>query len=58
MKAHRDRDILHVRALWPERKLRWSDARTRRLQAELDRVRRFADLGGVEFADGWLKEPK
>ena len=58
MKAHRDRDILHVRALWPERKLRWSNARTRRLQAELDRVRRFADLGGVEFADGWLKEPK
>lgn len=58
MKAQRDRDVLHVRALWPERKLRWSDARTRRLQAELDRVRRFADLKDVAFADGWLKEPK
>ena len=58
MKAYRDRDVLHVRALWPERKLRWSDARTRLLQAELDRVRRFADLGNVEFADGWLREPK
>ena len=58
MKAQRDRGVLHVRALWPERKLRCSDARTRRLQAELDRVRRFADLGDVEFADGWLKDPK
>ena len=57
MKAHRDRDILNVRALWPERNLRWSDARTRRLQAELDRVRRFAELGNIEFTDGWLMDP-
>ncbi len=58
MKAQRERDVLNVRALWPERKVRWSDARTRRLQAELDRVRRFAGLGEVEFADDWLKSPK
>ena len=58
MKAHRDRGLLHVTALWPERSVRWSDARTKRLHAELDRVRRFAGLDRVEFAKDWLKDPK
>ncbi|SDX36901.1 hypothetical protein SAMN05444358_10554 [Ruegeria halocynthiae] len=58
MKAQRDHDLLHIRAMWPERSVRWSDTRTRRLQAELDRVRRFTDLGKVTFADNWLKSPK
>jgi uncharacterized protein YcaQ len=58
MKAHRDRDLLHVKALWPERGVRWSDARSRRLNAELDRVRRLAGVTQVEFARGWLKDPK
>ncbi|KUJ73234.1 hypothetical protein AVO45_16010 [Ruegeria marisrubri] len=57
MKAHRDRGELRVRALWPERTVRWSQARTRRLEAELDRVRRFAGMDRVAFADGWLREP-
>ncbi len=58
MKAQRDRGVLQVSALWPERSVRWSEARTRRLQSELDRVRRFAGLDGVEFAKDWLKDPK
>ncbi|WP_425084118.1 winged helix-turn-helix domain-containing protein [Ruegeria profundi] len=58
MKAHRDEGILRVKALWPERAIRWSDARTRRLQSELDRMRRFTGLDKVEFANDWLKEPK
>ncbi len=58
MKAHRDAGVLRVKAMWPERKVRWSDARTRRLDAELDRVRRFAGLDRVEFAQDWLKDPK
>nr|WP_321249962.1 crosslink repair DNA glycosylase YcaQ family protein [uncultured Ruegeria sp.] len=58
MKAHRDSGELRVQSVWPERKLRWSEARTRRLEAELDRVRRFAGLDRVELADGWLKDPK
>ncbi len=58
MKAHRDCGELRVQSVWPERKLRWSEARTRRLEAELDRVRRFAGLDRVELADGWLKDPK
>lgn len=58
MKAQRDRGVLQVSAVWPERSVRWSDARTRRLQSELDRVRRFIGLDGVEFAKDWLKDPK
>ncbi|WP_170345756.1 winged helix-turn-helix domain-containing protein [Ruegeria atlantica] len=58
MKAHRDRDLLHVKALWPERGVRWSDARSRRLNAELERIRRLAGVEQVEFARGWLKDPK
>ncbi|WP_271952604.1 winged helix-turn-helix domain-containing protein [Ruegeria faecimaris] len=57
MKAHRDQSVLRVSALWPERTVRWSDARTRRLQAELDRVRRFAGLDDIEFAENWQKDP-
>ncbi len=58
MKAQRDCGLLHVRAVWPERTVRWSDARTRRLQSELERVCRFADLDDVRFDDDWLKTPK
>ncbi|WP_171212068.1 winged helix-turn-helix domain-containing protein [Ruegeria sp. HKCCA5426] len=57
MKAHRDDDALQVSAVWPERSVRWSAARTGRLESELDRVRRFTDLGRVEFAENWLKDP-
>ena len=58
MKAHRDCGELRVKALWPERSVRWSDARTKRLEAELDRVRRFTGTERVIFAGNWLKEAK
>jgi uncharacterized protein YcaQ len=57
MKAERDRGVLAIRALWPERGIRWSEARTRRLMAELDRVRRFAGLNDIDLAQGWLRDP-
>ena len=57
MKAQRDTGQLQVRALWPEPGVRFSDARTRRLEAELDRVARFAGLETVGFDAGWLREP-
>lgn len=57
MKAMRDCGELRVRAMWPERRWRWSAARTRRLEAELDRVARFAGLETVTFEDGWLRDP-
>jgi len=58
MKAHRDSGALKVRALWPERKVRWSKSREQRLNAELDRVRRFAGLDRVVFEPDWRKDPK
>nr|WP_217359093.1 crosslink repair DNA glycosylase YcaQ family protein [Ruegeria arenilitoris] len=58
MKADRENGVLNVSALWPERSVRWSEARTRRLESELDRVRRFASLDRVDFAPDWLKNPK
>jgi len=57
MKAHRDCGELRVRALWPERGLRWSPARTRRLEAELDRIRRLAGVEQVILAKDWLRDP-
>lgn len=55
MKAHRDCGELRVRAFWPERGLRWTETRTRKLEAELDRVRRLAGVERVVFAAGWIR---
>ncbi|WP_050932177.1 winged helix-turn-helix domain-containing protein [Aestuariivita boseongensis] len=57
MKAFRDQDMLVVRKLWPERGVRWSAARTRRLEAELQRITRLAGVSEVRFEDDWLAEP-
>ncbi|MEX0364713.1 MAG: winged helix-turn-helix domain-containing protein [Ruegeria sp.] len=58
MKAHRDCGELRIRALWPERRVKWSKARMQRLEAELDRVRRFTGMEKMVFAPDWLREPK
>ncbi|OBY26481.1 winged helix-turn-helix domain-containing protein [Leisingera sp. JC1] len=55
MKADRDADLLRVTAVWPEQDIKWTAARTRRLEAELERVARFAGVGQVRFSDGWLR---
>lgn len=56
MKAQRDADLLQVTAVWPERGVKWSAVRIRKLQSELQRVARFAGLAQVGFADNWLRE--
>lgn len=55
VKADRERDALVVRAFWPEAGVRTSKALVSKLEAELDRLRRFAGVGGVEFLDGWMR---
>lgn len=57
MKAERDRDRLRITALWPETGVRWTPPRQARLEAELARLARFAGVGAVSFADGWLRPP-
>ena len=50
LRADRDADELSVDALWWEPRHRPSKARLARLEAELDRLRRFTGLGRVTFA--------
>ncbi|WP_417604259.1 winged helix-turn-helix domain-containing protein [Primorskyibacter flagellatus] len=54
MKADRSAGVLNVTAVWPERGVRWTDARHARLEAELARIARFAKLEDVRFPAGPL----
>ncbi|SMC64372.1 winged helix-turn-helix domain-containing protein [Primorskyibacter flagellatus] len=54
MKADRSAGVLNVAAVWPERGVRWTDARHARLEAELARIARFAKLEDVRFPAGPL----
>jgi uncharacterized protein len=50
LKADRDAGALRVTGYWPEPGLRPSKARAARIEAELDRFRRFAGLERVDWA--------
>ena len=54
--AAREGDALVLRALWPERGVRWGRGRTDRLMAELARAARLAGAARVEARHGWLRE--
>ncbi len=56
VKAFRDAGALRVRAFWPEVGVKLTKARLGKLEAELDRLARFASCERVEFADGWERE--
>ncbi len=53
--AQRQADTLAVSALWLEPGVRLGRGRQGRLEAELERWRRFAGLASVTWADGFLK---
>jgi len=55
MKADRSRDQLAVAALWMEPGLSLTRARRKRLDTDLDRLRRFTGMARITFADGFLK---
>jgi uncharacterized protein YcaQ len=55
IKARRDSGVLQVRALWPEAGVRFGPVRLAKLEAELDRMARFAGCERVGFDDGWLR---
>lgn len=55
-KAHRDQSTLRIRAFWPEQGVSMGTGRLQRLEAELDRLARFAGCDRVEFTDGWQRE--
>lgn len=56
MKAFRDRDVLCVRALWPEAGVRWGKGRIAAFESELARLTRLAGVSRVDFEDGWLRD--
>jgi len=55
MKAFRAQDTLRIKALWPEAGVRWSTSRQAAFEAELERIKRLADVGKIVFEDGWLR---
>jgi uncharacterized protein YcaQ len=55
MKAFRDSDVLRVKALWPERGIRWGKTRQTAFEAELNRLLRLACVSRIAFEDNWLK---
>nr|WP_276562535.1 crosslink repair DNA glycosylase YcaQ family protein [Hoeflea prorocentri] len=57
MKCRRDTGVLDVTALWPEPKVKLGRGRLARLEAELDRIRRFTGCERVDYADGWIRDP-
>ncbi|MGY3438867.1 MULTISPECIES: winged helix-turn-helix domain-containing protein [unclassified Marinovum] len=58
MKANRKAGVLNVTALWPEQGVRFGTGRQARLEAELERIARLAEVEQVVFADGWLRAAK
>ncbi len=57
MQADRQAGTLHIRALWPEKSVRWGRGRQAKFEAELDRITRLACVDRVTFADNWLRAP-
>jgi uncharacterized protein len=55
-KAFREAGALRVKAFWPEAGVRMAGGRMARLEAELDRLARFAGCDRVEMLDGWRRD--
>ena len=58
MKHARERGALEVKGLWLEPRVKLSRARLERLEAELERQRRFTGAEKVSFAKGWQRKAK
>lgn len=56
VKAFRDAGVLRVRGFWPEAGMKLTKARRSKLEAELDRLARFAGCERVQFLDGWERD--
>jgi len=54
-KAFRAEGALRVAAFWPEAGVRLTRARMERLDAELNRLARFAACDRVDYTEGWLR---
>jgi uncharacterized protein YcaQ len=57
VKLDKNADALTVTSLWPEPKVTWGKTRQARLEAELERHRRFVGATRILFANAWLRDP-
>ncbi|MEM6462709.1 MAG: crosslink repair DNA glycosylase YcaQ family protein [Pseudomonadota bacterium] len=57
MKRRGDTGILDIKAFWPEPRVKLGRGRLLRIEAELERIRRFAGCDRIVFADGWIRDP-
>lgn len=55
MKAERDADRLHVKALWPEIGVAFGAGRQAKLETALTRSARLAEVSDVSFEPDWLR---
>lgn len=55
VKAQRDASVLRVRAFWPEAGVALGAGRRQRLEAELERLARFAGCERVDFGADWQR---
>lgn len=50
--------VLAVRAVWPEAGVVWGKGRLAALEAELERLAGFVGSERVDWAEGWLRQPR
>lgn len=55
MKADRARDVLAVRAFWPETGVRMGTGRIKALQSAIERTARLSGTADLEYASDWLR---
>ena len=55
-KAFKQEGVLRVKAFWPEAGVKQTKGRQAKLEAELERLSRFAACDRVEFLPGWSRE--
>lgn len=55
MKHDRKTSVLGVRAVWLEPGVKMTSGRSQRLEAELERIRKFTSANQIVYANGWLK---
>jgi len=55
-KAHRDANVLRVKAFWPEAGIKLSAGRQSKLESELARLAAFSGCDRIEFLPGWQRE--
>ena len=56
MKADRKSGVLNVLALWLEKGIKPSKGRLLKIEAEVDRMRKFANMETTVYQTGWLRE--